>query len=465
MKNKKTIILWALCAYFFLFNYPVFAQEIKEMEPFDKNDRILIVAPHPDDEAIGCSGLIQHALKAGAQLKVVYLTNGDHNELAFIVYEKRLVFRKSQFLYMGSLRRQESINAMKSLGVQEDNLIFLGYPDFGTFTIFNKFWQTKKAFKNMFTRVNKVPYKKDLSYGAPYVGESILSDFKKVLLNYKPTKIFVSHPADVNVDHKSAYLFLQVALLDLGKEAADFKVYPYLIHCVGWPKPRHYHPELDLEPPNKFKDSQINWLKISLAPEELDKKHRMILFYRSQTASSAFYLLAFARKNELFGDYPDIELKEQVSLEARAPDFFGFTRLFKNEEEEGMFSPEVYIEDQGQVSYAVVDKCLLMRIEPGLKSARRSDFLLYMFGYSGKTSFPAMPKLRIVVRKDKVKVYDGSKRVNDLLGLSVDVGEKATIIRIPLSLLGHPTVIFTALKSYKDSLSPDATGFRRIVLK
>ena len=55
------------------------------LEPFKKGQRVLILAPHPDDEAIACAGVIQQALKAGAKVKIVYLTNGDHNELGFIV--------------------------------------------------------------------------------------------------------------------------------------------------------------------------------------------------------------------------------------------------------------------------------------------------------------------------------------------------------------------------------------------
>ncbi len=50
-----------------------------ELESFKKNERILILAPHPDDESIACAGIIQKALGAGAQVRIVYLTNGDHN--------------------------------------------------------------------------------------------------------------------------------------------------------------------------------------------------------------------------------------------------------------------------------------------------------------------------------------------------------------------------------------------------
>jgi len=197
------------------------------IEPIEKSDRILILAPHPDDETIGCAGIIQQAIAVGARLEVVYMTNGDHNEISFIVYEKRLTLRKGEFIHMGEVRRKEAINAMKQLGLSEDKLIFLGYPDFGTFKIFTQYWQAKRPFRDLLTRISSVPYKENLSFGAPYTGESILSDLKKALLTYKPNKIFVSHPLDTNVDHRTLYLFLQIALLDLNKEVSCSKIYPY----------------------------------------------------------------------------------------------------------------------------------------------------------------------------------------------------------------------------------------------
>ena len=41
--------------------------------------RILILAPHPDDESLGTGGLIQQALAAGAALRVLFITDGDNN--------------------------------------------------------------------------------------------------------------------------------------------------------------------------------------------------------------------------------------------------------------------------------------------------------------------------------------------------------------------------------------------------
>ena len=167
----------------------------ESVPPLKETDRILILAPHPDDETIGAAGIIQEAVARKLPVKVVYLTNGDSNELAFIVYEKRLVFKSSGAIAMGKLRHDEAIAAMSSLGVSPENMIFLGYPDAGTLTIFQQYWGVTAApFKSLLTRVRNVPYQHSYSFGAPYVGESILRDLKSVLLDFKPTRIFVSHP-------------------------------------------------------------------------------------------------------------------------------------------------------------------------------------------------------------------------------------------------------------------------------
>lgn len=405
------------------------------LELFKKGERVLILAPHPDDEVIGCAGVIQQALKAGARVKIIYLTNGDHNKLAFIVYEKRITIRRGEFVHMGRVRQKEAVKAMKFLGLSENDLVFLGYPDFGTFTIFSRYWQSKKPFRDLLTRISSVPYKDSLSYGAPYQGESILSDLVQQIQYYKPDKIFVSHPADVNVDHKSLYLFLQVALSDLEGQIPKPKVYPYLVHCIGWPKPRHYHPELELYPPDKFRTSRINWARADLSFRELDKKYQAMLFYKSQTQSSAFYLFSFARENELFGEYPQIDL----SMESLA-------------------------EDKGQVSFAQTDNYFFVRLDKPKKLSRNFGSLVYLFGYSSKTAFAGMPKIRIITAGNRCKVFNGRNRVVNS-GVLLDPGENSLTLKIPRKLLGDPDYILASLKDYHGNLPIDAIGFRKIKVK
>lgn len=440
------------------------AEGIKVIEPITKGDRILILAPHPDDETIGCAGIIQQALSAGAQVQVVYLTNGDHNQIAFIVYEKRLTLRKGEFIHMGQVRRQEAIKAMALLGLDENNLVFLGYPDFGTFTIFSQYWQETKPFKSLLTRISSVPYKENLSFAAPYKGESILKDLEKVLLGYKPNKIFVSHPADTNVDHKALYLFLQVALRDLDKELSRPKIYPYLIHCVGWPLPRRYHPELRLTPPQQFLDAQINWSKFELTQGQVNKKYQAVLCYKSQTESSASYLLSFARSNELFADYADIRLEKQASLKEKAVSFFGFSNMYDDSDIDTLVGLDKLIGIKGQASYAVVDNSILIRIEKAEELNRKFSLMLYLFGYSERTPFAGMPKIRIITRHNKFKVFDGRKKIQ-VEGVSVELNPRELIFKIPLEILGSPEFILTSMKAYRGILPVDAIAFRKIEIK
>ncbi len=435
-----------------------------DIEPFKKTDRVLILAPHPDDEAIGCAGVIQQALAAGAQVKVVYLTNGDHNEFAFIVYEKRIPIRQGAFIHMGEVRQKEAKKAMALLGLGEDNLIFLGYPDWGTLAIFDQYWQSKKSFRDMLTRIQAVPYPENLSFRALYIGENILNDLKRVLIAYEPNKIFVSHPADVNRDHRALYLFLEVALRDLRKVVVSPKVYPYLIHWVGWPSPRDYHPRLDLTPPKEFSKSETNWSVLPLGHEQLDKKYRAILCYKSQTQSSAFYLLSFARKNELFGDFPQIELARQVSVRSRGESFFGFSGMFPGTNVGVLTGMERLPESKRKVSYAVVDDSFVIRVKKAKGLSRRMSLFLHIYGYSYKTPFAKMPKIQIITKHKKFRIFNKKKMI-DPAGTSLELGPDMLILKIPLRLLGKPDFVLVSVKGYGEKLPVEAAGVRRIFIK
>ena len=215
----------------------------------------------------------------------------------------------------------DELEALKKIGVMEKDCVFLGYPDYGTMEILLKYWGNTRPFKYMLTRISKVPYPNCLSPGAPYVGESILSDMEKVIIDFKPTKVFVSHPVDVNRDHRSFYLFLQIALWDLEGKIIKPVIFPYLVHMERWPEPRGYHPDLGLTPPDILKKSEISWQKIELTDKEVSMKHDALECYKSENEYNPTYIFTFARKNELFGDYPVINLPKESSLYNRdSPD-------------------------------------------------------------------------------------------------------------------------------------------------
>jgi LmbE family N-acetylglucosaminyl deacetylase len=78
---------------------------------------VLVLAPHPDDEAIGCGGaLIRHA-RQGDRVRVIFVTDGAAGD--------PLDFYAG--LDYGELRREEARRAAEVLGVEE--VAFWDYPD------------------------------------------------------------------------------------------------------------------------------------------------------------------------------------------------------------------------------------------------------------------------------------------------------------------------------------------------
>lgn len=235
MKKYLLLVILLFCS-----PWRACGQEPQALPAFSSSDRVLVLAPHPDDEAIGTAGVIMRARRAGARVKVACFTNGEHNEISFILYEKRLTLRKNGFLHMGEVRRKESLAALATLGVGPEDVTFFGYPDFGTLSIMLKYWgPSSRSYKSILTRIDSVAYDDAFSPGVPYKGESIVSDMHRLLEDFKPTKIFVSHPSDTNMDHQALYLFLKVSLWDL-EDWLRPQVYPYIIHVVGWPMPRGF---------------------------------------------------------------------------------------------------------------------------------------------------------------------------------------------------------------------------------
>ena len=427
----------------FTFAFSSFAQsptqDVQSIPDFTKNDRLLILAPHPDDEAIGAAGVIQRAIKAGASVYVACYTNGDANELAFIIYEKRFTFRKREFIHMGEVRRKETIAAMKFLGMDENNIFFLGYPDFGTMEIMFKFWGPTRPYKSLFTRAINVPYKENFSYGASYIGENILEDMENILLHIRPTKIFVSHPADTNGDHQSLYLFLKIALWNLADKLQAPQVYPYLVHCIGWPKPRGFHPDLELSPPQGFVSAQVAWKKLDLTKDEIEAKDKAFDIYKSQIPYNPQYLPTFARKNELFGDYPVITLKEN-----------GF-----GEE----------IDWQGSfLSYAKKEAHLYIRFKLSRNITKAIKSQIYLLSYKKEKDFSDMPKIRLIITRNSLIVYNKRRKLF-LTGAAMDVTGDSITVKLPLSLFDNPYYILARGKIYTDDAPSELSSWRVLKLE
>lgn len=78
---------------------------------------VLVVAPHPDDEAIGCGGMIAHHVQLGDRVQVTFLTSGE------------LCSKHRPADEVRALREKEAQAAAAVLGTAE--CAFLRRPDWG----------------------------------------------------------------------------------------------------------------------------------------------------------------------------------------------------------------------------------------------------------------------------------------------------------------------------------------------
>ncbi|MBV1823987.1 PIG-L deacetylase family protein [Komagataeibacter oboediens] len=81
---------------------------------------VMVLAPHPDDESLGCGGLIAACCAAGMPPVVVIMTDGAASHPNS---------RQWPAPRLRAKRQQEARNAVACLGLPPDRLVFLGLPD------------------------------------------------------------------------------------------------------------------------------------------------------------------------------------------------------------------------------------------------------------------------------------------------------------------------------------------------
>ncbi len=127
-------------------------------------DRILVIAPHPDDESIGCGGAICLHGRRGDHVGLVFLTSGEMG-LSHLAAEAARATREA-----------EAKAAAEVLGVE--HLEFLRLPDMGLLAHLNR--------------------------GARSLREIIARD--------APDVIYLPHPEEVHPDHAAAWPMIRGAL-------------------------------------------------------------------------------------------------------------------------------------------------------------------------------------------------------------------------------------------------------------
>jgi len=170
---------------------------------FTSRSRLLLFAPHPDDESLACSIILQRAVRAGAAVHVVYVTDGDDNPWPQRVLERKWRLSATDRRRWGRLRRTEALAALRVLGVNGSAARFLALPD-----------QKLTAM---------------LMGGC----QSALERFAGIIADWGPTDLLVPSISDTHPDHSALAVMLGLVLSESfsGPMATgQIAVWSYVVH-------------------------------------------------------------------------------------------------------------------------------------------------------------------------------------------------------------------------------------------
>ena len=219
-----------------------------ELAP-DSSDRLLLVAPHPDDEALAAGGLLELAARRGAAVRVLYVTRGENNPWAQRARERRLRIGPRDRARWGERRWAEALSALERLGLPPDCARCLELPDQGL--------------SNLLFR------------GDP----ALIRGLEEELASWRPTVVLAPAVWDGHPDHSAMGLVIRLARIPEA-DAAPL-VLQYAVH-------RRTEPD------------RAGSVRVRLDDRMRSRKREAILCHRSQVALRRDFLLRFVEAEERF---------------------------------------------------------------------------------------------------------------------------------------------------------------------
>jgi LmbE family N-acetylglucosaminyl deacetylase len=206
-------------------------------------DRTLIIAPHPDDEAIAAGGLIQRALARGGEVRAAFITDGDNNPWPQRYIKKKWRITAAERAEWAAMRRDEARASLGILGATADAALFLGYPD------------------------------RRMAALARLGDRRVVDAVAEIVNSFDPTTIVCPSILDLHADHRAIAWFLHEA-------APGREILTYVVHGNG--------------------SQERLALRLVLTAEEATRKRTAIEHHQSQLVLSRQRFLSYARDVEQF---------------------------------------------------------------------------------------------------------------------------------------------------------------------
>lgn len=214
------------------------------------DDRLLIVAPHPDDETLAAGGLIQYASEQGACIHVVFFTDGDNNPWVQRVAEKRVTLSPHDRARFAARRRREARRALSILSPRRVATTSLHYPDQGL---------TAHLMGNP----------------APLVASLV-----ELLIKHQPTVLVSPADMDTHPDHNALAIALDLALARTGSLRP--RRLTYLVHG------------------KRTLPAELPGISLPMSPEQHHRKWRAACAHATQLSCHRRMFARIARDPETF---------------------------------------------------------------------------------------------------------------------------------------------------------------------
>jgi LmbE family N-acetylglucosaminyl deacetylase len=261
--------------------------------------RLLIVAPHPDDEVLVAGGLMRRVHAEGGAVHVAYLTDGDGYRAGVRLEDRRKKPSSGEYRSYGDRRRHEALAALSVLGLDAHDATFLHFPDGGLCRLTRTYWSDgHSAYRSPYTRRDRPPASETLVPDAEYRGQDLTQELAAIIESFRPTVILAPRPEDQHPDHCASWYFTADALREAAREHPDLApdIVNYIVHFNSWPF-EDDRPALD---PPALRGGTSGWIRFALTRDELAAKRAALERYRTQMHAMRWFLEGFERSNEVF---------------------------------------------------------------------------------------------------------------------------------------------------------------------
>jgi LmbE family N-acetylglucosaminyl deacetylase len=264
---------------------------------------LLVIAPHCDDETLGSGGVLQAALQRGIRMRVVIATAGDGYTHATELQFRTTSPTPQDYIRMGEMRQQESVNALAKLGVAESDVIFLTYPEHFLTELWWSNWKSDQPYRSPLTQLDHSIYPRAFHPDTPFAGEAILGDLRAIIASERPDLILIPHPNDAHPDHRTLNVLVSLAAEMEAQADPTFRpqLLGYLVHYGLYPEPTGLKMNDALRPPRQLQPLG-QWVEWWLSSAEEENKFQAVRQYPSQDRVIGYYLDGFVRRNEPFAE-------------------------------------------------------------------------------------------------------------------------------------------------------------------